>query len=135
MAGGFFDASALVSGLRRESKARVFFMARSPRDQRAFFRRAWFEVQDGNGGASRLKELCAAHSKTEWPAHNFSNAPRLLRGQKENRKEVEMEIMPVARVRGQAAGEEWVLSDKVGIFDFYGSLRYKLARAKDSHAG
>ena len=38
-------------------------------------------------GTWRLEELCAAHSKTEWPAHNSSNAPRLLGAERKSEED------------------------------------------------
>ena len=81
------------------------FMARSPRDQKAFFRRAGFEVQGGNAGAWRLEESdIGARERTglwldvpilfqtRWPAHSSSNAPRLLGNWDESRNQEERQI-------------------------------------------
>src|SRR5713101_8416123 len=40
----------------------------------------WREVEWWNGAAWRSVESWAAHSKTEWPAHDSTDTPRLWRG-------------------------------------------------------
>jgi len=87
---------------REAREERDFFYGSLPRDQKAFFRRAGFEVQGGYGGAWRLEELCAAHSKTEWPAHNSSNAPRSVKVGKKKRKE--SRSLPPGRARDDTGG-------------------------------